>query len=45
MDKGGKSHNNNHFTGKKGGKKVRRSGSTRKERGLRRGTAQDKYRQ
>lgn len=37
--------NEKHFTGKKAGKKVRRKGTTRKQRKLKRGTHRNKYRQ
>lgn len=41
--KSGKVHNQNHFTGKTGGKRIRRKGLTRKQRRLNRGTHINKF--
>ena len=41
--KSGKSVNEKHFTGKKGGKPVRRKGLSRKQRKINNGTHNNKY--
>jgi hypothetical protein len=42
--KSGSSTNSNHFTGAKGGKRVRRKGTTKKERRVKRKAHVNKYR-
>lgn len=41
--KSGKANSNKNFTGKKGGKKVRRKGLSRKQRKMKRRTHKNKY--
>jgi hypothetical protein len=41
--KSGVVHNCEHFTGKKGGKQIKRKGSTKKQRRKKHGTHQNKY--